>query len=120
MRATHRRVGAPHNDEFCVDYIKRVVGIPGDEISYTNQRLAVNGQPVEVQAQGDYYDDDSMRYAPKFTEKLGDVDADLTLTATGSGYDLIRNGTASDTPSLRGLTPQAVEDHLKAFHAPHL
>ncbi len=46
--------------------------------------------------------------------------ADLTLTAAGQGYDLIRSGTASDTPSLRGLTPQAIQDHLKAFHAPHL
>lgn len=56
-----------------IDYIKRVVGLPGDEIAYTNQRLSVNGQPVPVQSLGDYYDDDSMRYAPKFTEKLGDV-----------------------------------------------
>ena len=43
-----------------------------------------------------------------------------TLTATGQGYDLIRNGTAHDTPSLTGLTPQAIQDHLKALHAPHL
>ena len=56
-----------------IDYIKRVVGIPGDEVSYTNQTLSINGQPVPVQAQGDYYDDDSMRYAPKFSEKLGAV-----------------------------------------------
>jgi precorrin-3B synthase len=46
--------------------------------------------------------------------------AELTITATGQGYDLIRNGTASDTPSLKGLTPQAIQDHLKALHAPHL
>ena len=56
-----------------IDYIKRVVGIPGDEVSYTNQSLSINGQLVPVQAQGDYYDDDSMRYAPKFSEKLGAV-----------------------------------------------
>jgi signal peptidase I len=56
-----------------IDYIKRVVGIPGDEVSYTNQTLSINGQPVPVQAQGDYYDDDSMRYAPRFSEKLGAV-----------------------------------------------
>ena len=56
-----------------VDYIKRVVAIPGDEVTYTNQQLAINGQLVPVQAQGDFYDDDSMRYAPKFTEKLGEV-----------------------------------------------
>jgi precorrin-3B synthase len=46
--------------------------------------------------------------------------AEITLTATGQGYDLIRNGTASDTPSLTGLTPQAIQDHLKAPNAPHL
>jgi precorrin-3B synthase len=46
--------------------------------------------------------------------------ADLTLTATGQGYDLIRNGTASDIPSLRTLSPQAIQDHLKALNAPYL
>ncbi|WP_374645191.1 precorrin-3B synthase [Tabrizicola sp.] len=46
--------------------------------------------------------------------------ADLTLTATGQGHDLIRNGTAHDAPSLTGLTPQAILDHLKAPDAPQL
>ena len=46
--------------------------------------------------------------------------APLTLIATGQGYDLIRNGLASDTPSLTGLSPQAISDLLKAEHAPHL
>lgn len=46
--------------------------------------------------------------------------ADLTVTATVQGYDLIRNGTASDTPSLTGLSPQALSDHMKAHHAPPL
>ena len=45
---------------------------------------------------------------------------DLTLTATPQGYDLIRKGKASDGPSFRGLTPEAIPDHLKAPHAPHL
>jgi precorrin-3B synthase len=46
--------------------------------------------------------------------------ADLTLTATAQGYDLIRNGTASDTPALTNLTPQAIQDHLKVPDAPRL
>ena len=46
--------------------------------------------------------------------------APLTLTATGQGYDLIRGGSAHDTPSLTGLTPEAIPDHLKALNAPHL
>src|SRR5690606_15651491 len=29
-----------------LDYIKRVVGVPGDKISYQNKRLSVNGEPV--------------------------------------------------------------------------
>jgi precorrin-3B synthase len=46
--------------------------------------------------------------------------AETTLTATGAGYDLILGGTASDTPRQRNLMAQAIEDHLKAHHAPQL
>ena len=56
-----------------VDYIKRVVAIPGDEISFVNQTLSINGQAMPMTSEGDFYDDDSMRYLPKFTEKLGEV-----------------------------------------------
>jgi signal peptidase I len=57
-----------------IDYIKRVVAIPGDEVAYINQRLMLNGQPVPVEAMPDFYDDDSLRYAPQFKEKLGEVE----------------------------------------------
>ena len=56
-----------------IDYIKRVVGVPGDEIVYSAQRLTINGQQVPVKALPDYYDEDSMRYLPQFEEQLGDV-----------------------------------------------
>ena len=56
------------------DYIKRVVGLPGDEITYVNQALKLNGQPVDLKALPDFYDDDSLRYAPQFSEKLGAVE----------------------------------------------
>ena len=54
-----------------MDYIKRVVAIPGDEVVYASQRLTINGQPVPVQPLGEYYDEDSLRYAKQFSEKLG-------------------------------------------------
>ena len=59
-------------EDTSVDFIKRVVAIPGDEVAYVNQRLSINGKPVEVQALGDYYDEDAVKYRPRFAEKLGD------------------------------------------------
>lgn len=53
------------------DYIKRVVGVPGDVIAYENKRLSVNGQPVPTAALDDYFDTDRIVYAKQFTEKLG-------------------------------------------------
>lgn len=46
--------------------------------------------------------------------------SDFTFVANGQGYDLIRNGTASDIPDLRGLSAIAIPDLLKAPHAPQL
>jgi signal peptidase I len=57
-----------------LDYIKRVIGLPGDEVAYLNQKLSINGQPVPVQAKGEYYDEDSLRYAPLYVEDLGSIE----------------------------------------------
>ncbi len=46
--------------------------------------------------------------------------AELTLVATARGYDLVRNGRASDPPALHGLSAGALFAHLKAPHAPSL
>ena len=55
-----------------VDYIKRVVGLPGDTIEYLDKKLTINGKPVPTEALPDFYDEDSMRYAQQFSETLGD------------------------------------------------
>jgi signal peptidase I len=52
------------------DYIKRVVGLPGDEVAYLNQKLSINGQPVPV-AQGEHYDDDSLQLRTPVHRKAG-------------------------------------------------
>jgi signal peptidase I len=57
-----------------VDYIKRVVGLPGDEVAYLNHRLTINGQPVPVSKQPDSYDDESIRYMARYDEKLGEAE----------------------------------------------
>ncbi|MEY4754790.1 MAG: hypothetical protein RJA44_2465 [Pseudomonadota bacterium] len=53
-----------------IDFIKRVVGLPGDEIRYENQKLSVNGQPVALKALDDYYDEDRHTYSRQFEETL--------------------------------------------------
>jgi signal peptidase I len=70
-----------------VDYIKRVVGLPGDEVSYVNQKLSVNGQPVPMQSLGDFYDEDSLRYAPMFSEKLGEVEHRILVEPRRPAYN---------------------------------
>jgi len=54
-----------------IDFIKRVVGVPGDEIAYINQKLYVNGTLAPLQQLDDYYDEDRRTYSRQFREDLG-------------------------------------------------
>ncbi|HQD13918.1 MAG TPA: signal peptidase I, partial [Ottowia sp.] len=54
-----------------VDYIKRVIGLPGDEVAYLNKTLTVNGQPVPQAALSDFFDEQVMEYFKQFDEQLG-------------------------------------------------
>jgi signal peptidase I len=69
-----------------MDYIKRVVGLPGDEVSYLNQKLSINGQVIAVTPQGEYYDEDSLRYAPQFLEGLGSAEHRILVDPRRSAY----------------------------------
>ena len=53
-----------------LDYIKRVVGVPGDEVAYLNKQLTINGQSVSKDVRTDFFEEDSMRYIKQFEEKL--------------------------------------------------
>jgi len=69
-----------------VDYIKRVVGVPGDEVAYLNQRLTINGKPIDEKAQGEYYDEEAKRYFPQFLEALGDVEHRILVDPQRAAY----------------------------------
>lgn len=54
-----------------MDYIKRVVGLPGDEVSYLDKQLRINGELIARQPLEDFYDPDTQRYYQQFREQLG-------------------------------------------------
>jgi signal peptidase I len=69
-----------------IDYIKRVVGLPGDEVSYLNKQLRINGQPVAETAMPDYFVDERSSYEQRFNEKLGDVEHSILTKADSPPY----------------------------------
>jgi len=54
-----------------VDYIKRVIGLPGDTVAYQDKQLTINGQPVPETPLPDFFDDERQNYAKQFEETLG-------------------------------------------------
>lgn len=56
-----------------VDYIKRVVGVPGDKVVYRNKRLLINGQPLSYQTMPDFLDEEHLNYSRQLTENLNGV-----------------------------------------------
>jgi signal peptidase I len=53
-----------------LDYIKRVIGLPGDEIAYLNKQLTINGQPAPKTPLPDFFEEDSLRYIKQFEETM--------------------------------------------------
>lgn len=78
-----------------VNYIKRIVGLPGDHIAYRDKTLTVNGQVAAQTLIGDYDDpDQGSSAAPKKLEKtelLGDVEHQILVTP--SSFDRVTDFT---------------------------
>ena len=71
-----------------VDYIKRVVGIPGDEVTFRDQKLFLNGvEQTRVAAPPPgYYEEDSRRYVPEFTETIGTSQHRILINPTSDRF----------------------------------
>jgi signal peptidase I len=70
-----------------LDYIKRVVGLPGDTIEYRNKQLFVNGEPVPQRLLG-VYANGGHALVERRNESLGGTQHDIFLR---SNYP-VRNG----------------------------
>ena len=65
-----------------VDYIKRIIGIPGDKISYHNKQLFVNGKPAAQVSLGRYVgvgQGDDMTGAEHLSENLAGVEHSILV-----------------------------------------
>jgi signal peptidase I len=81
-------VGSPQRGEVMVfrypedpslDYIKRVVGLPGDKVAYHDKRLTINGEEIPVKQVEDYLHKDRIQYSRQYLERLGGIEHPIIL-----------------------------------------
>jgi signal peptidase I len=66
-----------------INYIKRVVGLPGDTVSYERHRLVINGELVELEQHPD-----ATPHDPRYIEQLGEREHEILVTqAANVGRD---------------------------------
>jgi signal peptidase I len=66
-------------DDPSLDYIKRVVGVPGDRVEYRNKRLTINGAPVPTRQVDDYLSKERMQFSRRYAETLNGKEHEILL-----------------------------------------
>ena len=82
-----------------VDFIKRIVALPGDTISYEKDQLSVNGESVEYRKIGSYQGVDSGKAMSGYRhirEKINEADHDILLHPLGYSRELSKTTVPED------------------------
>ena len=64
-----------------INYIKRVVGLPGDRVVYKEHRLTINGDEIELNRDSDNSTHDDI---PQFVENLGGREHAILISRPGN------------------------------------
>jgi signal peptidase I len=70
-----------------IDYIKRVIGVPGDEIGYYNKVLHINGKPASQEYLGGYVED--YPHLGRFQESLDGKEHDILINVRYPASDFV-------------------------------
>ena len=73
-----------------VDYIKRIIGLPGDKIQYQDKRLTVNGKLLDVKELDEYEyvsAGNNITVAKRYDEVLGELKHNILLQAEPNFYN---------------------------------
>lgn len=104
LPVTHTKIlsiGEPHRGDVIVfrypvdtsvNFIKRLVGLPGDTISYRNKQLFVNGESVSLENRGTFTSEEVKCSTPRadavrLTESIGGVEHDILIHQNSGSRD---------------------------------
>lgn len=72
-----------------IDYIKRVIGLPGDLVEYRDKRLVINGQPLSYEEAGTFsFETGGLNFVTGivYREKLGEKPHDAMVVPGIAGF----------------------------------